>query len=339
MPLGLQFPDQIVNVQWAGGAVIIVYTRNSAAHRGKIASASEQAVTDAEWTTCDIPYDIYGGLYSNSGASYAKIGEEDTMREIFLLSSKIDNDASEHGCVILFSSNGTEWDRVFEQYEVSDGDSRDPWIIEPTGIVWDKDSQTFYASFYAATYTEQGDEPPIITEGENLYSSTDGQSWRIVGSVRAPLDTVTNETESLIAPYCKKPDNKGKIPDGLQAYNETRRIFMKPVDLIGFNIYDGATYTGGGVATSPRVNPSSSVEITDDDGKRTVSVGFPCYAVAQINGIWIAAGGIAAGGPSSGEKLQIAVSIDDGETWTQAQISDQYTGSAVIAGQKKPPAG
>lgn len=319
--------QHVINVQW-GGAIIVVKTVNSEIHRGQIAGPTKEAVDSGKWTFLNSPFGITAGGSSNNGASYALIDKGDNKKEqVFVLSAQNEDGNGNSAGVILFSTNGADWKIVFSQSEVNDGDVRDPWIFEPTGIVWDETDQAFYAAFYAARFT-QIEGGVDVDEGESIHRSSDGRKWTRVSYKLQPEGDLTTDSPSLLDSHCTKPENKGNIPDGLQAYNKSSGLFMKPTSLGGFNIFNGASYTSSASTVDIEYD-----EPDDEKQNATVSVGFPCYAVAQISGIWIATGG------EQNKLMKIAVSIDHGETWetvkTAGGTDEGNTGACVIAGQKK----
>jgi hypothetical protein len=325
MPFGLLFPDQIVNVKWGGG-IFVVKSAEGFLYRGS-------GKNPEDWKSLGQPNAIHGFVGPNSGSSYAEIGKTDTEpgTPVFVISAVRDDDDDNRGSVILASRDGRDWKIVFEKYEVNDGDHRDPFIFEPTGIVWDEDANKFYAAFYTVIADFDTEGNVTARDGERIYSSSDGRSWGLeisdVGHENPP--GLSEDSVSKLIQFCKKPENtKGdtEMPDGLQAYNEAGNTFMKPTSLVSFSPTNGAIYDGDKAA------PSVTIITEDDDGNTittTKSVNAPCYAVAQMGGMWAACGG-------DEPNLSINISTDGGETWTQVHTDtsgDSFWAATVSAGR------
>jgi hypothetical protein len=316
-----------VNVKWGGKGIFVVKSIDGFLYRGSGEDTSD-------WDSLGQPNNIHGFIGSNSGSSYAEIDKTDTEpgTPTFVISAVRKDDNGNNGSVILASGDGRGWEMVFEQYEVNNGTHRDPYIFEPTGIVWDEDAKKFYAAFYTAIadFDDTGKVTAVV-DGERIYSSPDGYSWALVVSdvsYANPPGLSENAISKLI-PFCKKPENtegNTTMPDGLQGYSEASKTFMKPTGLISFSPTNGAVYDGN--------TPASSVLIVVEDeggGKTnsTVSTHAPCFAVAHIAGMWAACGG-------SDPNLSVDISTDDGETWTQAftdTSGNSFWAATVSAGK------
>jgi hypothetical protein len=323
MPLGLDPFQQIVNVKWAGGG-FVVKSREAFLYCGS-------GKTSDKWQSLGQPHDIFG--FANSGSSYAEIGKTETKpgTQVFVISAlRRSGDANNNvGGVILASSNGSDWDLVFENYEVTEGAHRDPFTFKPTGIVWDEDTKKFYAAFYTVIADFDDIGRIITTDGERIYSSPNGRNWTLlIDDVSHPLPPgIDSHSESLLMPFCKKPENTmgdNKMPDGVQAYDKVAKTFMKPTSLTFFSPTSSAVYDG--------MESSVKIITETEEGKTTTtkSTSAPCYAVAQIGGSWAACGG-------ADRNLSIDISTDNGETWTQAytdKSGNSLPAVTVSAGQK-----
>lgn len=319
MPLGQHFLQNIVNVQWGeGGGTFVVKSHHSNVIVGHIESTDE---LDKDWSNVGVQFDAITGFYSNSGASAALIEK----KQVYVMSDRRNDEDGNAGSFIMYSENGTDWEKVYERYEVNDGDIRDPWIFEPTGIVWDDDEKTFYAAFYHAALDLTGGGVHV-TDGESICSSADGKTWSLVSDALAERPGgLTDDDPSLLDDHCTKPENKGEIPDGLQAYDKKKKTFMKPAALTGFGPVNGAVYAG---------EPTSEITIEREGDEETVAstgtMSGPCYAVGYHGGIWVAVGGVA-------DLLRIDASADSGEEWENVFMeSDIRWGAVCIAGIKDP---
>lgn len=323
MPFAQLFPEQIVNVQWGGG-IFVVKSLESFLYRGK-------GTKESGWQSVGTPFDIIGAAAGNSGSSYAaEIGKTDTEpgKPVFVISSVRADDDGNNGSVILASRDGRNWEIVFELYEVNDGPRRDPYIFEPTGIVWDDNGRAFYAAFYTVVALFDEIEKVITFDGERIYRSSNGFTWllHIDEAVNPEPPGIGFDSTSLLLQFCKKPENtKGanKMPDGLQAYSETSKTFMTPTALTTFSPVNGAIYDS---ATS-----SVKIVVENDDGSTTTATrptSAPCFAVAHTGGSWAACGG-------ADRDLSIDISTDSGETWTQAYTDhsgQSFPAATVSAG-------
>jgi hypothetical protein len=314
--------QNIVNVQWAVADIFVVKGDNS-----DIWVSSDKKIKNWDWT--GTPQDTFAGNYSNAPISYAEIGEEGNKQGIFVMPNKKQNENSDEGGIILYSENGRDWSIGFELYEVNAGEHRDPWIIQPTGIVWDENEKAFYASFYLVIADEDEIGGLIEKAGEAVYRSTDGKSWsQTYYSATNDIELFTDDSSSVIDAHFTKEANRstgsGPVCDGLQGYNEDSNTLIYPSSLMGWGPRKGA------IIETPAA--SVTIESKDADGNKTtktVGVSMPCYAVGYFGGIWVACGGT---GESTAEgrvvTAKIDVSIDDGNTWQNA-YTDQSSGNNV----------
>ena len=309
------------------GATFVVKTYDTEIFYGTAKGSAEQS---EDWFQAET-FDVFGGAFSNSGSSSAliKAHDADPGKPVWVVSGWKDNAASATGTIILYSEDGATWDLVFERYQVNDGDDRSPWILEPTGIVWDEDEKAFYASFYTADFHMPVFGPAEVTQGEEIYRSADGRSWSLVSrNMHLTEDDDPTTIASDLAAHCNKPENQNrsggsqKLPDGLQGFNKNTGTFIRPAGLMGFDPYNGAWYAGG-------ENPA--VTRIDDKGiSSTVSVGVvDCLAVACHNNVWIAVGGP---GEAHGGTY-IDLSFDDGQTWASVFHSPTTFNAATVSGQ------
>lgn len=323
--------QRIVNVSW-GGIVFVVKSIDAELILG------EMEQPRGKWKSLGHPFDAFGGLFANSGSSSAiteivKDGET-IFQPVVVVSAIRSNENNDNGSIIMASKNGTDWELVFERYEVNEGTFRSPFICEPTGIVWDEDEKAFFAAFYESDIrfiTEAG--TTLFYDGETIYSSKNGFSWKQVSrsvkfrGVAGSAEGLTDDDTSDLRQYCKKPENEGGIPDGLQAYDKSSKTFMRPQSLTGFSPVDGAQYGETGIATSPVI----IVEREDEEPGGSGSASAPVYAVGQYGGTWVAVGGVRSDtGPGS---LTIDVSIDRGKTWKNVFTQPgNFTTAATVSG-------
>ena len=328
-----------ITIGVAAGASIVVKTVDTEIFYGRAQGSAEQS---DEWFQWSEPFDAFGGSYSNSGSSSALIKEHDADpgKPVWVVSGQKENAESANGSIILYSEDGASWDLVFERYEVNDGDDRVPWVLEPTGIVWDEDEKAFFASFYTADWHQSGESGEFLEtpEGEEIYRSANGRTWTLVSrNLHLTGSEDLGAVASDLAAYCKKPENQNrgggsqKIPDGLQGFNKSTGTFIKPAGLLGFDPYNGARYEGSLVPAVTRI---------DDKGiSTTVPVGVvDCYAVAFHNSVWIAVGGGPVGPLENPGGTFIDVSFDDGLTWASVFHSSTTYHAATVSGQGAPAA-
>jgi hypothetical protein len=347
MSLQLHFVEQIVNVQWGGG-IFVVKSLMGFIYRGSGKNTDD-------WQSIGQPKKISGFLGANSGSSYAEIGKTDSEpgNSVFVISATREDDDGNFGSFILASDDGQSWEIAFEQYEVNDGDHRDPWIFQPTGIVWDNDVNKFYASFLRTIADFDDVTGVTAVDHENIYSSADGYSWSLLSTTPLPSsDTVdANTVTSAIIQYCNKPENtKGpvKVPDGLQAYSEGSDTLIMPTALRGFEPWNGAFYNRRSGEFSGEeygaADPSVNVITIDEGGNKvteTVAVSADCYAVAQVNGVWVACGGTLTDLFQPGNTLTVDISLNGGKEWKQVYKNSSegdwgsYHAASVSAGQQK----
>lgn len=318
--------ESVVNL---AGATFVVKTSDTEIFYGRARGSAEQS---KEWLQWSETFDVFGGAFSNSGSSSAliKAHDADPGKTVWVVSGWKDNaDHSATGSIILYSEDGATWELVFERYQVNTGADRSPWILEPTGIVWDADEKAFFASFFTADFHIPDFGPAEVTQGEEIYRSADGRSWSLVSrNMHLTGDDDPTTVASDLAAHCKKPENENrsggsqKIPDGLQGFNKTTGTFIRPAGLMGFDPYNGAWYAGGA--------PPAVTRIDDKGISSTVSVGVvDCLAVAFHNNVWIAVGG--PGGAHGGTYIDL--SFDDGKTWASVFHSETTFNAATVSGQ------
>lgn len=349
--VGLDHLTQIVNVNWEdGGVIFVVKDIDSNLFLGKVEARTKAAVDKKDWQPIDVPWDLFGGIFANSGSSSALIGGKE-KETVFVVSARKEDDDGNGGSVIVASKNGKDWSLAFERYEVNEGDLRSPATVEPTGIVWDEDEKAFFASFYEADFEFVVDDTVskvLFYDGETIYRSSDGMDWsQVIRTVTfrgegGDATGITDDNISALKAYCKKPENKRQIPDGLQAYDETTKLFMKPEALSGFGPANGALYGGENrdIATSTITIESTEEGSTDTGGESISGSGEasgPVFAVAQYNGIWAAVGGDSPDAEGGTGRMIIDVSIDNGKTWTQVytHADPYYRGATISAGKIK----
>jgi len=324
MSVGLDFLNTVVNVSWGGGAFIV-----KAQHGEHWVSSNGKA---EEWKYLGRPPDNNTFDTGGCGLSYAVVTTGSETTEGVFVSSAIGFDADNQWGTILASSNGTGWQVVFKTPNVvNDGDYRSPSDVKPSGIVWDDQTETFYAAFIEMT-TSIADFERTDVIGEVIYSSNDGRSWSQVINDVSHDPELWGDGPSLMKSHFVKPENDGKFPDGLRGYDKGSDRLIYPTGLI--------SYTEGGPRYND-ANPISSVTIKSADGTKTSPVSMPCYAVAFRGGIWIAAGGYL-----SLETLiwstKVDVSTDGGDSWTNVLDhtvgpGDAEAGQATAAIGGKPP--
>src|SRR5262245_56768892 len=110
MGIGIDFPNQIINVRWGGG-ILVIKANNGSIYRG------EQPGDESAWQALGRPNNIQGGFFANSGSSYGEIGETSSGRDnrVFVLSAGRTNHNGDDGAVIMASSDGKAWNLVFEK--------------------------------------------------------------------------------------------------------------------------------------------------------------------------------------------------------------------------------
>lgn len=316
MALRADLLTRIRNIHWGGGATFVVKSLTSQLLRGRVPSAGN--VSDWKSLGDPAPFEIFGGAFGNSGSSSFLF----TSGPVFVVSALHQNEESDEGSALLASRDGTTWKMVWSEYTVSSGEYRSPWILQPTGIVWDRVERAFFASFYQVDWdAREVDSTGTIfgPDGELIMRSSDGFNWTEYYR-QTSLDGLDDDSPSQLDSHCNKPENEGGIPDGLQAWEESTQTFMKPQSLTSFSPVNGAIY---GVGVGDLV--TNRVTIRHKGVTTTRSVSAPCYAVAQYNGIWSAVGGETGTNTSEGligAYLSIDISSDGGNEWQQVYKED-----------------
>jgi hypothetical protein len=221
--------------------------------------------------------------------------------------------------MIMASKNGRTWQVAYRDFNINRSDYNNQEIL--FGAAYDERVRKFYAaSWYVETVIDPGTFATSVTEGERLYTSSDGATW---SKVDEQMRTGANaglwpvDAPSLLVPHCAKPQNEGadktkKIPDGLQGYAKGGDTFVKPFDLNYYSIY-GVFYS-----YSPEP-PAKAVKVTrpmhgEHPLEQKRNVGMPCTCVASNGSIWAAGGG----GGAVDKRSRVDVSFDGGETWIES---------------------
>lgn len=329
MPLGLQFPDQIVNVKWGGKAVAVVSVEvaDDPSTTGRIYQGKPSSDKDTlqDWKTV-----VEDGNLAFRCISYALVnGEPTTIGEAIIEVGGTPTFVTGGGWInnveMRYSTDGETWKTALSNKDYTGGGSG------LVGVVWDPHKRAFYAVSSARI-----DSDKIVGQYQ-LWQSSDGRSWRMVTELTASSpeedDAIVLQITSLLLDHCTKPENRGgtesKVPDGFQAYDPYKKIFMTPEALKGW-VFPGPTLSLGNTV---------KIEEEDDDGNKiTRSVSFDVeivWGVSFNGGTWNVLGVRDYSDATFQKPSVVFCSIDDGETWHKVFEKPGWFPAGIVSGDKK----
>ncbi len=212
---------------------------------------------------------------------------------------------------VAHSPDGINWGVVFTLPQQG-GDAFDG--SQCFLVHWD--GKQFWGQAGLTEVQSDGGSPPVITVTYHdiLLSSAEGEVWSVAGDTpyditAAPLP---EPNALLIAAHLdQRYTNQAGVgaPSGLfgvKKKSDGTEIVIHPT---------ANNFLVQADSTLAQPNGSTSVTIKGGDKPGTASVGFDVACVAYGSGsIWLAAGG--APGITPSQPLNIAISDDDGQTWT-----------------------
>lgn len=246
--------------------------------------------------------------YGQSYALIHKLGDPPDMLTPTFIMGGTDNAAS----YIYYSNDGLDWSVVFtiptaRLESVPRGNGF-------TGIVWHPVDLKFYAILEIIQAADVG----AVLNSAQIFSSPDGIAWSAgdkfsifedhPGSSSEAFDEWINNSTAAFKALCTKPENRGGIPDGYQAYDAASEIFMKPTALLDWD------------TRGPRHNITVGVDggITIEGATGTTSSppGF-VWAVSFAGRVWNALTWDVFGSAPGVFVLdtEVYASLDNGQTW------------------------
>jgi len=328
MALSQDILTRIVNVHWGGGAIVAVGVEVAddentigRIYRGK-PSEDTANILPQTWTTvvetkavafrC-MSYALVNGTPTTVGESIIEVGGTPVFLAGGGASSSIE---------MRYSNNAQQWSNVFTKPYDNVG------AYGLMGIVWDPDERAFFAA--SAATIDSGD----ILAQRQLWSSSDGRSWNLVAELISfsseQTDEIDKQITQLLLAHATKPENRGgkdgKVPDGFQAYDPNKKIFMTPGGLTGWKI------------SGPILDIGNTVKIESkaDDGKVTnSSASFPVeivWGVSFAGGVWNVLGMRELSAPTFQKPSVVFCSTDDGETWEEVFARAGYFPAGIVSG-------
>lgn len=190
-----------------------------------------------------------------------------------------------------------------------------------TGATWNPDDEKFWLCLHI-WQTADSEGSDTLFEEAQFFTSLDGMTWTPDEKFQLHVDPDGDadwmedfidriEPEWLAMVTSKfqeklvKPENRGGIPDGYQAYDATNEIFMKPSSLSGWTVDGGASYSNEGLGVT-----------VEGVSHPTTSPPDWCVAVSFAGSIWNALCVEVA--PSADVAIRIYSSTDEGRTWLLA---------------------
>lgn len=218
---------------------------------------------------------------------------------------------------IRYSHDGATWTTC---YTIPTSGRGQGW----TGATWNPDDEKFWLCLHI-WQTADSEGSDTIFEEAQFFTSLDGISWspdekfilefiwdRETGDPNYPvyfLDVIEPEWVAMVTAKFEeklvKPDNRGGIPDGYQAYDAANKIFMKSTALRGWDLW--------GIDLGA---PAEGITVEGASHPTTSPPGW-CLAVSFAGGIWNAwCTDIGALGPDMTHRVY--ASTDEGRTWLLA---------------------
>jgi hypothetical protein len=190
-----------------------------------------------------------------------------------------------------------------------------------TGIVWHPTDNCFYACW-------QGNNDPGETEvflRVRIFRSIDGRAWSLHQDFVAFSDDeailVFDAATAAFRALCIKPENRGGIPDGVQGYDSTNLIFIRPRGLPEWDVQ-------GIQAPAP-----IGIEIEVDGTPSAGGAGLPqaVFAVSFAGRIWNALVYDTSVPPFT-IPTKVYMSADDGKNWVETFATTGFQPAGIVSG-------
>lgn len=220
---------------------------------------------------------------------------------------------------------GAAWIDKAEIHRSLDGEHWTVVYSEPldggfgfTGLVWNADDKAFYAALYGR---DGGDD---IAFEAKILKSLDGISWTqdqlFQAFDNADFIPQYDAATAAFRAHCTKPENRGGIPDGFQAWDGNNEIFMKPTALYGWEL--------GGVGVSSYAGGITIEGTGAGGGEAQLPPGV--LAVSFAGGVWNALIYPFAGAFFT--PTEIWFSNDNGKSWARTFETTGYFPAGISSG-------
>jgi hypothetical protein len=318
---------RIYNVQWGGGAIVVVGVEvaDDPINFGRIyrGTPPKEPPKLQDWTTVvesgttafrSISFALIKGTPTAVGESIIEVGGTPT----FIMGGGWTNLIA-----IDYSNDGGKWASGLNKYYDNVGAGG------VMGIVWDPHDR----AFYAASGATSGE--PFFAQRQ-FWRSPDGGKWTQLAELSSfsseETDAIDKQITKMLLDHATKPENRGgsdgKVPDGYQAYDPNKKIFMTPGGLKGWSI--GGPINSGGATIK--------IESEDSDGKVTTSSkSFPVDIVSGVSfagGVWNVLGMRETSTPTFQKPSVVFCSIDDGETWQEVFSRPGWVAAGIVSGDR-----
>lgn len=350
--VGLDFLTQIVNVQWGGGTVFVAGGNAEFVLYAKIKSKGDLSTQNPVFQdlghlgafTIQGHADSWPAANVGAGSCREIIDNKGERKIIFILGGNdaVVDDAtltSGSGSVVMVSHNGKDWTKAFRK-QWPDYYGNDSSV---QAFAYDKDKGQFYGYVPSTEYYFlEPDHRIEFKNYERSLTSSDGKSWGEAGAILR-YDSDGNPPPNLSPPGLFMPhlNPKAKLPDGKFGYYEIRNDGDEIVEsyLAVPTKFDDKWYLSDSVVFSDdsgnRYGSSVTITILKDGETTTSTHKTPITyvtCVAYASGIYMAGG-------ATGDRAQIAASVDDGETWKVVwdgpdnfhQVINTITGASLAA--------
>lgn len=356
-PHGEDFFNRIVNVHWPKKgvplAVFVVFLAGSLTGDG---SYHDNKTKDQLWTKIDgLPFTnpprengaINASAYGLVGSTVQK---PDTGQPIFLLGGSRFHEelygTSDEG-IIMASSDGVNWQKVHSFVGIP---YQDELVVDPNphhegqtshasihSILWD--GVEFWAGGYVIDQVNRGSsEGQHETKSDVLFHSSDGFNWSEVG--RNSVSWLTHDVapdlpkQGLLAAHCVSifiDANGNNVPSGVWGEDKAKKIRIGPIQppTVDYTGNDDRSY----LFVMP-IGTSGTVQIVSEvEGRTTAETGIAgIMGVAFAGGIWWAVGSTIASDTAGNGSAAGAYSLDNGKTWTAADLDFGAVAVTVCGG-------
>jgi hypothetical protein len=327
-PYGEDFFQRIVGVHWreptVGLGAIAIFIFGMAGNRlGHVAFKDKTPVLGF----VELP-EPAANFYI-SGSSYAVI---DTT-PVFLVCGvrTVFHDVGATGAidtysVIYRSNDGVNWAKVFEHAAITSSPDDDVNSVNAVALVWNPEHRLFYFDQFRAHVVPSTGSSSYYDE---IYSSSDGGSWRQLSSTEATgPDYISTFPSYCINNVCI--DSLGQhVPDGVSWQEINIAAAVAPI------IPPSIGYFGGNVFFS-----DSSNEIVITGPKPLGSIVSSAPGMKHIYGVASAGGIIMAGGESSASDPDnptgtVAYTWDGGTTWATLEAFPTPISTLIVGYVKR----
>lgn len=298
-PHGEDFFDRIVNVHWPEegpvfkGGVFVAGDFDSNIYYMKfgLGAPVDDTTGDPIWQSLGtLDFTLDDGMF-NGYAQGSVYGLVKGTTPTFVLAGGGQGSTNGRG-IIMASSDGLNWSRVF-----SFGESSDTFTgANIFGVVWD--GSAFWAGGHQSDAGQiPAEDFPINWQSETdvLFYSSDGFSWSEANRTELRIEWTTGSqppwpeyNAGLMESHCSavvSDDNGNGVPGGVFGYDEDTKTLIAPTALPAITYLSGAVVVGDGGG----VNVVKTE--TGAGGSFSSNPGLPVIGVATAGGAWMAAGG------------------------------------------------